>query len=409
MERRRVILILSVTLLVIFTLACSSITVKDGGEGGEVATLTAIAFEVYATQTAEYTPPPPTSTPEPTAADTSPQETETAVAESALAVEATETAIAASVAPTEEAVVAPVEQATAAPTESPPEATEAPPPAYETTSKGKIAYTKFDGEHSLWIANMDGSDETYLLLHASSPSWAPDGSRIAFFGKPGVMFQKDGWEFPAGVDNGVMSILPTSDLANIALIEHVGDGTVRSVSWAPGGDMLAYDAKHGDNWRIYFLGTADNRQYNIEIPGEQPSWSPDSQKLAYRSCRDNKCGIWISNKDDSDAHAITQDGGDSFPAWSPLGDKIAFHREVDGNVDIYVMNVDGSEVTRLTDAQGQDTLPAWSPDGSTIVFKSARSGQWDIYKMAADGSGQQVLIKDVGMGNDWAYDSLSVR
>jgi TolB protein len=73
-----------------------------------------------------------------------------------------------------------------------------------------------------------------------------------------------------------------------------------------------------------------------------------------------------------------------------------------------VIDVDGSNAQRLTDDPAHDTLPAWTGDGSQLVFKSSRTGSWSIYIMNADGSGQTEIIKNVGMGNDWAFDRMDV-
>ena len=165
----------------------------------------------------------------------------------------------------------------------------------------------------------------------------------------------------------------------------------------------------GPDLRIYFLGTDDNQQYDIEILGEQAGWAPDSNQLVYRSGRDNKQGLWISNRDDLGATLITSDGSDAFPRWSPDGRKIVFTREAAGNVDIYTMNVDGSNVRRLTDTPGPDTLPAWTPDGAQIVFRSARDGNWGIYIMNADSSNQRLIVSHAGLGPDWSFGRMDVR
>jgi Tol biopolymer transport system component len=201
----------------------------------------------------------------------------------------------------------------------------------------------------------------------------------------------------------------TDDITQVVIEQKVREGSGRWTDWAPNGAMLAFDAARGSpDRRIYFLGTADNQQYSIEIPGEQASWAPDSNQLVYRSGRDGKQGIWISNRDDSGAHNITSDGTDSLPSWSPDGRKIAFHRDSGGNVDIYVMNVDGSDIRRLTDAPGPDTLPAWTPDGRRIVFRSARAGSWEVYIMNADGSGQKQIIANADPGPDWSFGRMDV-
>ncbi len=54
-------------------------------------------------------------------------------------------------------------------------------------------------------------------------------------------------------------------------------------------------------------------------------------------------------------------GLDDQPAWSPDGTKIAFRSNRDGNFEIYVMNVDGTGQTRLTNDPAEDTDPAWRP------------------------------------------------
>jgi hypothetical protein len=278
----------------------------------------------------------------------------------------------------------------------------------------QIAFARWDGgKHDVFIANTDGSGERFLLERAAGPSWSRDGQYLGVFGEEGVDRQiRDGVEYVMeGITNGILWLKVANfpnDITQVEMGQFVREGTARCAAWAPNGEMIAFDAaRGGPDRRIYFLGTSDNQQYNIEIPGEQASWSPDSNQVVYRSGRDGKQGIWISNRDDSGAHNITNEGNDSFPRWSPNGRTIAFHRDSGGNVDIYMMNTDGSNIRRLTDAPGPDTLPAWTPDGR-IVFRSARSGSWGIYIMNADGSGQQQIIANADPGPDWAFGRMDV-
>lgn len=283
----------------------------------------------------------------------------------------------------------------------------------------QIAFARWDGgKYNLYIADTEGSGERFLLERAAGPSWSPDGKYLSFYGQEGVdqQVRKDGTPYLlSDLTNGILWLSVADwpdDVGQVVTDEHVGqfvrEGTARWTAWAPNGEMIAFDAtRGGSDRRIYFLGTADNQQFNIEIPGEQADWSPDSNQIAYRSGRDGKQGIWISNRDDSGAHNITNEGSDSFPRWSPDGRKITFHRDSGGNVDIYVMNVDGSNVRRLTDAPGTDTLPTWTPD-SRLVFRSARTGSWGIYIMNADGSDQKQIITNTDPGPDWTFAHMDV-
>jgi phosphate transport system substrate-binding protein len=300
----------------------------------------------------------------------------------------------------------------ASPSPTPQPATSTPAPTARTY---QIAFSRWDGgKHNLFIANTDGSGERFLLERAAGPSWSKDGQYLSIYGEEGVDRQvRGGVEYVVeGITNGILWLKVANfpdDITQVEMGQYVREGSGRWTAWAPNGAMVAFDAaRGGPDRRIYFLGTADNQQYNIEIPGEQASWSPDSSQVVYRSGRDGKQGIWISNRDDSGAHNITNEGNDSFPSWSPDGRSIAFHRDAGGNVDIYVMNTDGSNIRRLTDAPGPDTLPTWTPDGR-IVFRSARTGSWGIYIMNGDGSGQKQIFANADPGPDWAFGRMEVH
>ncbi len=313
--------------------------------------------------------------------------------------------------PTERPVATPTGESGTTPTTEP----KATPVVPAVAGTHEIAFSRWDGgRHNLFIAETDGSEEVPVWQRAAGPSWSPDGQFLYAYGTEGVDRQeREGTGEVAfeGVSNGIIR-LDMSGLKDgfYRIFQDPGwkEGTGRATALSPNGDMLAFGATRGGDWRIYFLGTFEPLQFNVEILGEQVDWSPDGNKLVYRSGRDNRQGIWVSNRDDSGAVNITSDGSDAFPRWSPDGRKIAFHREAGGNVDIYLMNTDGNNIRRLTDAPGPDTLPAWTPDGR-IVFRSARSGSWAIYIMNADSSDQKQILANTDPGPDWAFGRMDVH
>ena len=272
-----------------------------------------------------------------------------------------------------------------------------------------LVYPKWNGEkHDLYMNDTNGSREQFILGRAAGPSWSLDSRYIFFYGEEGI----DQLYPQSGVSNGIMRLTATALPANAGQIQLYqahgwNDGTARWANVAPDGTMIAYDGDRGGGRRIYFLGTEANQQFRYEIIGEQADWSPDSQKIVYRSGRNNQTGIWISNRNDSGHTRITNGGSDSFPAWSPDRQMIAFSRDVGGNVDIYTVNVDGSNLQRLTDAPGHDTLPAYLPNGD-LVFRSARGGNWSIWKMKNDGSDQVEIIPNAPVGPDWSFSRIGV-
>jgi Tol biopolymer transport system component len=283
----------------------------------------------------------------------------------------------------------------------------------------QLAYSKWDGgQHNLYVADTNGNNEQLVFGRAAGPSWSPDGNYLYFFGEEGVdrQYLENHVEYVFdGISNGIvrMDASPLHTIVDsIDQIELWQDltwkqGTARWASVSPNGQMVAFDAKLSGNYRIYFLGTDANAQYRYELIGEQGDWSPDSQKLVYRSGRDGITGIWVSRRDDSDHVLLTNNGSDSLPAWSPDGGTIAFSRDDGGNFDIYTINADGSNLQRLTYTPGPDTLPTYTPDG-VLIFRTARTGQWAIWKMNSNGDGQQELISSAPLGPDWTYGKMDV-
>ena len=87
---------------------------------------------------------------------------------------------------------------------------------------------------------------------------------------------------------------------------------------------------------------------------------PNGQ-IAFVSLSDGNDEIYVINANDGgdEINLSNNDADDLSPSWSPDGEKIAFSSNRDnGNFDIYVMNADGSGQTRLTDDPAKDLSPA---------------------------------------------------
>ena len=304
----------------------------------------------------------------------------------------------------------------------------------------QLAYTKWDGSlHNLYVADTNGKNETFIIQRGAGPSWSPNGKQMFFFGEQGINQQlRDGRiECDFGtISGGLVGIdLPTplGDICrdrygvwlcerhnndqtvvclqnNLTILQNLDwkEGSARWASVSPDGRTVAYDGRPGGDYRIYFRNILDPSQTRFELIGENGSWSPNGQQMVYRSGRDNKSGIWISNWDDTGHRLITNDGTDDFPTWSPDGKTIAFSRKVNDNVDIYTIGIDGSNLKQLTDTNGHDTLPVYTPGGD-LIFRSARGGSWAIWKMGGDGSNQQQIIGNANVGPDWAFSRMDVK
>lgn len=141
-----------------------------------------------------------------------------------------------------------------------------------------------------------------------------------------------------------------------------------------------------------------------DFMNQEPTWSPDGQKILFVTRRDGNDEIYVMNKDGSDPVRLTNTPKrESEPSWSPDGKLILFTSERTGVSQVFKMNADGTQQVNLTHTDLPEHQPEWSPTGDQISFTSIRDKNAQVYIMNADGSNTYRLTQTTSNVNSAAW------
>ena len=178
-----------------------------------------------------------------------------------------------------------------------------------------------------------------VVNHQFDPAFSRDG-RYHAFGRSATSPQM------------VLVIQNTHDKKENVFRPRESRATARNPSFAPDGSRIAFSLSDIGGHQIVSVNLrGEDLKPLTKAVGMNawPAYSPDGRKIAFGSSRSGDFEIYVMNADGSDVVALTHSPGlDARPAWSPDGKRIAFTSNRDGNYEIYVMNADGSHPRNAT-------------------------------------------------------------
>jgi Tol biopolymer transport system component len=255
-------------------------------------------------------------------------------------------------------------------------------------TNGRIAFlsVRTDGGLELYTVNPDGTGLQQLTRHSppvwSRPAWSPDGRTIAAV---------------SAIDASVLRVDVRSRRARpLAHALVAGDG----IGWSPDGRRFVYSDR--GIWIANVDGTRRRRLTKGADHEFAPTWSPNGEYIAFTRSRGGD-QIEIMRADGRGVHAI---GRGSNPSWSPNSRRLAFQVEPQ-RAAIATADIRGrSRRTLASNRVCELSAPAWSPRG-TIAFTSDCGGNARIEAVDSSGRGRRTLIKtDSGLDTavSWSPD-----
>ena len=219
----------------------------------------------------------------------------------------------------------------------------------------------------IWAIDADGKNPIRLTdgLGDCFPDWSPDGKKILY----------DAHLVPE-----------EHNLAHDGITVMDADGNNKRLltdegahpSWSPDGKRIAFISGRNEKVNhIYVMDADGQNQMQLThdfVHKRLPSWSPDGRRIAYVGNH----GIWVMDSDGENQRQLTKINGDSHPTWSPDSESIAFDSIVrDFVLGIYVVDVtNGAVIPLQRDPEFWNLEPDWlypgelsvSPQGSRITI-----------------------------------------
>jgi len=263
-----------------------------------------------------------------------------------------------------------------------------------------IAFVSVEGsgknrQFKLQLADADGQNEQTMLNSTRpiiSPSWAPDGARIAYVSfenrKGSAIYVQDRQLgsrekvlSQPGI-NGAPSWSPDGTRLAVVLsyegnpeiyIVDIASGQRRKLTQNPAidtepvwldNDNIVFTSDRSGGPQLYKVATRGGRAERLTFEGRynaSATVSPDASMLAFVHNSGN--GFQIATLDvQSDLFLTVTNGSlDESPSFAPNGQMIMYATETNGRGALGAVSIDGGVSQRLSLSSGSVREPAWSP------------------------------------------------
>ncbi len=239
---------------------------------------------------------------------------------------------------------------------------------------GGIVYAQFGSLHIYDFATRT-EHEVRVRIAADMPQLSPHFEKIKAddIRNPGIsptgkraVFEAHGEIFTMPAEKG--------DIRNLTRSPGVAD---RDPAWSPDGKSIAWFSDESGEYELCIRdqdGLGKVREITLDQPPSfyySPTWSPDSQKIAYSDMRLN---LWYVDLTNGVSVKVDKDYYDEGPSpfnivWSPDSRWLAYNRILPNNLHaVFVYSLEKKKSTQITDGMSDALNPVFDKSGKYLYF-----------------------------------------
>jgi len=230
--------------------------------------------------------------------------------------------------------------------------------------------------YSIEVADSDGERSRTLFSSnqpVMSPSWAPDGRRIAYV------------SFETGRQSIVIQDLVTGARERITEFSGINGSPV----FSPDGRSLVMVLSQDGNPELYLMNLADRRLRRLtrhHAIDTEPSFSPDGRHVIFTSDRGGAPQIYRLDLASDMIERLTFQGGYNARArMLPDGKHMIYvHRSERQNFHIAWQDLSRGDVRVLT-STSLDESPSVAPNGAMLIYATKDRGRGILAVVSLDG------------------------